>query len=93
MIDREKLEEFLDDNAKDPYKTKGIDHDFRAIELLRKKIPYKTCKSIISSAEHDVIYLVDVDIAIQFLTEEDAEILADCNCFIDSGSDRISLFV
>jgi predicted alpha/beta superfamily hydrolase len=60
---------------------------------LRERIPYKVCKSIISGAGYDVLYLCDVEKAIPYLTEDDLIVLADCNCWIDDDIDSIALFV
>jgi len=93
MVTREQLESALDDDSKASFTTKGIDHDVRAITLLRERIPYDVCKDIIGGAEHDVLYLCDVDEAIPYLTEEDLVVLADCNCWIAEDVDSIALFV
>jgi hypothetical protein len=71
----------------------NIDHDVVAISLLRERIPYEECKSIISAAEHDVIYLCDVDKALPYLTPEDLEILADCNMWVDKDNKCFGLFI
>jgi len=93
MITQEQLEEALDGDNKTPFQTKDIDHDLRAINLLRERIPYEVCRSIIGGAEHDVLYLCDVEKAIPYLREEDLEILADCNVWLDNESDSLALFV
>jgi hypothetical protein len=92
MVTREQIEEAFGDN-RSAFKTKNVDHDFIAISLLRERIPYEVCKSIIGGAEHDVIYLCDVNEAIPYLTEEDLFILADCNCWIETQCDSLALFV
>jgi len=93
MVTREQIETALDDESKASFVTKNIDHDVKAITLLRERIPYEECKSIIGGAEHDVLYLCDVDKAIPHLTEEDLVVLADCNCWIDEDNECIALFV
>lgn len=93
MIKREKLEEMLDGENNTPFKTKDVDHDLVALSLLRERIPYKVCRSIIGGADHDQIYLCDVDDAIPYLNEQDVEVLADCNVFIEEECDSLSLFV
>ena len=93
MITEERLREILSDDSKNPYKTKGIDHDVLALNLLRNKIPYDVCKSIIGGAGHDEIYLCDVDEVLPYINEEDALILADCNLFIDEDNDCLSMYV
>ena len=92
MITREQLEKALGDD-KAPFKTRNIDHHVTVISLLRACIPYDVCKRIIGGAEHDVLYLCDIEKAIPYLTEEDLLILADCNCWIDKDVDCIALFV
>ena len=92
MVTREKLEEILGED-KISFKTKGIDYDVKSISLLREKIPYDKLKSIISSAGHDIIYLTNVDITCEYLNEEDLEVLADCNCFIEENHDCLAIFV
>lgn len=92
MITREQIEEAFGDN-RNAFKTKNIDHDIVAILLLRERIPYEECKSIIGGAEHDVLYLCDVDKALPYLTAEDLEILADCNMWINKDNECFGLFV
>jgi hypothetical protein len=92
MIDRETLEAILDDDSKSPYKEKNVDHNMRALMLLRLKIPYEVCHNIIGASEHDKIYLCEVDSVLEYLDELDAEILADCNLFIDSDHDCLAMF-
>lgn len=93
MITREQIEEVLDDEEKESFVTKNVDHDVIAINLLRERIPYDVCNNIISGAGHDVVYLCDVDIVLPYLTENDLKTLADCNTWIDEDSDKIALFV
>lgn len=83
MITIEKLKELLNDN-KNPFQEKNVDYKIKALTLLRNKIPYDVCKSIICSAEHDKIYLCDVDDIIPYINDDDIKILADCNLFIDN---------
>ena len=90
MITREKIEEILSD--KSPFKA-TVDHDVTAINLLRLRIPYDSCKSIIGGAEHDVIYLCDVETALPYLDETDALVLADCNVGIEEEFECFYLFV
>lgn len=91
MITIEQLAEALDD--KKPFVTKNIDYSVRVITLLRERIPYEICRSIIKGAEHDIIYLCDVDDVLPYLTKEDLVVLADCNCFIDEDGGCLALFV
>ena len=93
MVTREQIETVLDDESKASFVTKNIDHNVKVITLLRERIPYEECKSIIGGAEHDVLYLCDVDKALPYLSEEDLDVLADCNCWIDEECDCIALFV
>ena len=92
MITREKLEEILDDDSKRSFKEKEVDHKMKALTLLRDRIPYEVCKGIIVGAEHDQIYLCDIDEVLPYINEEDANVLADCNLFIDSDCDCLSMF-
>ena len=90
MVTRKQLEAaFSDDKAF----TKDIDYKAKAIMLLRERIPYEECKSIISGAEHEVIYLCDIDKVIPYITEGDLLILVDCGCWIDNDFDCIAMFV
>jgi glycosyltransferase involved in cell wall biosynthesis len=92
MITREHLERFFnDDNV--PFKTKGIDHDIVALNLLRNRIPYDKCKTIIQGADHDQVYLCDIEECLPYLNEEDLIVLADCNLFVDKDNDCLSMFV
>lgn len=89
MITKEKLEEILDNDSV-PFKEKEIGHKMRALILLRDKIPYEVCKGIIGAAEHDQIYLCDIDQVLPYINTDDAKVLADCNIFIDS--DCLSMY-
>ena len=93
MITIEQLEKVLKDDDRSPFKNKGVDHDVVAISLLRERIPYDKCKSIIQGASHDVLYLCDVDEVLEYLSEDDLEVLADCNVFYDEDNDSLALFV
>jgi len=92
MITREKLDEILDDDSKNPFQEKEIDHKMKALTLLREKIPYDVCKGIIGGAEHGQIYLCDIDEVLHYINEDDAKVLADCNLFIDTDFDCLSMF-
>ncbi len=92
MITIEQIEKTLGDNNT-PYKTKDVDHDVLAISLLRKKIPYDSCKSIIQGAEHDILYLCDIDEVMEHLSLEDLEVLADCNVWYNEEHGSLALFV
>lgn len=93
MVTRKQIKKALDDNTESFKLLKNIDHDLYALSLLREKIPYDKYNSIIQGAEHDQIFLCDVDDALPYLTIEDLKILADCNMFIDEDHDCLSLFV
>lgn len=88
MITLEDVEEILGGDTKvKAFTTKDVDHDAITINLLRSKIPYEVCKSIIIGAEHDKIYLCNVEESLPYLTREDLLILADCNVwFEEDGS-------
>lgn len=90
MITIEQVEEAFGDSRK-AYKVKDIDHTTKVITLLRERIPYDIITSIVSGAEHDVIYLCNVEESLDYLSEEDLEILADCNCWL-SVYDCFALF-
>lgn len=92
MITREQIEVAFGDDRK-AFQTQNIDHDLKAISLLRERIPYDVCKSIIGSVEHDVIYLCDLEEAMPYLSEEDLDILADCNVWVEDDCDCFALFV
>jgi len=80
MITREKLEEIL--KSRESFQqTKGLDHKYYALEVLRYNIPYEVCDSIIGCAEHDTLYLCDVEQVLPYIDEEEAYILADCTIF------------
>ena len=92
MITREQIEEALGED-KDSFKIlKNTDTHMYALSLLRERIPYEKCKRIIQAAGHDQIWLCGVDEALEYLTEDDLKMLADCNMFIDSDTDILSLF-
>lgn len=94
MVTREYIDEKFGENKDTtPFKTKGVDHDFRAIRLLRERIPYDECKRIISYAAHDIIGLADVDTAIKYISEEDVDVLLDCNVWVDDECARFALFI
>jgi len=92
MITREKLEEILENDSKHPFQENNVDHKMKALTLLREKIPYNVCNCIIEAAEHDQIYLCDIDDVLPYINEEDAKVLADCNLFIDDDCDCLSMF-
>ena len=92
MITREKLEEIFDNDEIIAFREKDIDHTMKALTLLREKIPYDVCKSIIGCAEHDKIYLCDVDDVLEHINVEDAIILAECNMFLDEENDCFAMF-
>ena len=90
MVTVDQIEKTLSDD-KDCYSNSGMDHVYTAVSLLRERIPYESCKRIIRAAEHDVIYLCDIDVAADYLTESDILVLADCNCGVEN--DCIYMFV
>ena len=93
MITREKLQEIFNNDEIVRFREKDIDHDVKAITLLREKIPYDICKRIISGAEHDIVYLCDIDDVLEHLKEEDVVTLYECNIFIDEENDCLAMFV
>lgn len=92
MVTREQIELAFGED-KEVFQIKDIDHDVRAITLLRERIPYEVCKSIINAAEHDKIYLCTLEEAMPYLSEDDLSVLADCNVWIDDDLDCLALFV
>lgn len=92
MITREQIE-IAFGNDRNAFKTKNVDHDVVAITLLRERIPYEVCKGIIGGAAHDVVYLCDLEDAIPYLSNEDLDILADCNVWVDDDCDCFAIFV
>lgn len=93
MIKREQIESALNSDSKNCYTTKNVDHDVIAVSLLRERIPYDIVKSIICAAEHDVIYLPDIEKVLPYLDKQDLIVLADCNVCIDKGLDCMFLFI
>lgn len=91
MVTREQIEEALGDN-KEAYRTRDVDHTMVALSLLRDKIPYGACVNIIWTARHDIIFLCHIENAMPYLSEQDLDILADCNVMLESN-DRFSMFV
>ena len=89
MITEEQVHSVLSD--KNPFRTKGIDHNVTAINLLRERIPYDLCQSIIAGAEHDKIFLCSVDACLPYFSEEDLNLLAECNVGIED--DYFYMFV
>ena len=92
MVTLEQIELTLRNN-KNSFQTKNIDYNCTAISFLRLKIPYKNCKSIISGAEHDQLFLCDLDVVYEFLNENDLAILADCNVCYSAEYKCLFLFV
>lgn len=82
MVTIEQVKQAFGDD-KNPYKYSGIDYMVTAISLLRKRIPYKECRRIISGAEHDIVYLCDIDKVLPYISEDDLDVLADCNVWYD----------
>ena len=67
------------------------DMEVEAIKLLRDRIPLSEAGQIIQGAEHDKIYLVDVSVAANFLSEEDAVKLRDLIVCVED--DYLLMFV
>jgi hypothetical protein len=91
MITNERLLEIFETQA--CHTIKGMDYKATAITLLRSRIPYDTCKCILHAAEHDIVYLCDVEDALPYLSEEDAHMLAICNVGIDEEFESFYIFV
>ena len=92
MLTREQVDEAFGDDRNPFTLQRNIDHDATVIALLRSRIPYDVCKGIIGGAEHDKLWLCDIDYVLEYCDEADLAILADCNCWID-GDDTLALFV
>jgi hypothetical protein len=93
MITIEQIRKAFGDD-RTPYQiNKNVDCGFLVISVLRERIPYEKCKRILQGAEHDILYLCDIDEAIDYLSEEDLLILADCNVRLDEDSNSFALFV
>ena len=93
MITKEKLEEIMENTSSSTYLKEEIDHKMKALILLRERIPYDVCSGIIGAAEHDQIYLCDIDNVLPYINEDDAKILAECKLFIERGCGCLSMFV
>jgi hypothetical protein len=87
MITLERLEEILDESPE----SKHTDRHMAALILLRDRIPYDVCKSIIIGADHDKVFLCEVEYALPYISEADAYILSASRCFIED--DCFSMFV
>ena len=90
MLDRERLEEILNDDS--PGTWEG-DNAFQGLQIIAKYVSPES-HDIIGAAEHDVIYSVDVDEILKAgITEEDAKILRELNWMIDCDCDCLACFV
>jgi len=95
MITREKLEEILNEKEDlDNFLINEMTFDYRikVLNLLREKIPYEVCKSIIGTSEHDQIYLCNIDDVLPYINEEDANVLEKCHLIIDDNCDCLVMF-
>lgn len=92
MITIEDIEKAFGDD-RTVFQTKDIDHDITAISLLRSRIPYDVCRSIIQGASHDMVHLCNVEKILPYLSKEDLDVLADCNVCYDSSYESLYLFV
>jgi fumarate hydratase class II len=92
MITREQIENALTDDRDSVFK-QDEDHGMKVVTLLRNKIPYSECHSILVGASHDQIYLPDIGMIIKYIDESDLSVLVDCNSFIDEDNDCLSLYV
>lgn len=93
MVTIERIQEVFGDENKKVFANRNEDHDVKAISLLRERIPIDACPSILQGAEHDILYLCDVEEALPYLTEEDLETLADCNVMYDEDNNSFAIFV
>jgi len=89
---KKQIIEALDVNTHKTYIDKSRDHEITALHLLRIKIPYSVLPRIIEKVEKDLIVTnVPLDVGVEFLTEEDIAILADCN--LATKNDKFVLFI
>jgi len=88
MITLERLEEIFDESSSRP---KDVDRHMKALTLLRDRIPYDVCESIIIGADHDKVFLCAVEYALPYMSEDDARALSNGSCFIED--DCFSMFV
>ena len=82
---RERLEEIFEET---PSYWDG-DNAFQGLQILAKY----TDKNIVCGANHDIIYSIDIESALDQLTEEDAVKLATLNWMIDDDGDCFACFV
>lgn len=75
------------------YTEMNLDHTMAVLSLLRDKIPYNVCKSILGAAEHDIIYLSGIAETLPYITEYELKYLIDCNVGYDKEFERFYLFV
>lgn len=68
-----------------------VDRRFAAIELLRKRVPVKVCGAMPSAAEHDVLYICQIDEAAPYLSEEDVVALGEYG--VHESYEAFALFV
>lgn len=97
MVTKEKFEEYFGKFGKadktKPFQSGDIDYNFKAIELLRKRVPHEVCKRIIGSVYNDCVYICPATDSLEYLSEEDLNILMDCNVGWDEEVDSFILFV
>ena len=93
MITKKKLVEIVNLEPKGVQLMKNADYAMVALTLLRERIPYEVCKSIIGGITGDEISLCNVDNVIPYISEEDAIVLRDCNVFFDECFDRLVMYV
>ena len=93
MISRERLDEILDDdNDSKIVLSDDVDTKYETVKLLRKRIPYDVCGRIIGGADHDIVYLPDVDEVLEYLSEDEVEMLNAYGVFVHDG-DCLAMFV
>lgn len=101
MLTEEKLIEIFESHE-DDWKKKDKDNPaklpqfqgdtaVKAINLLREACPLDKVHCIIQGADHDVVYLIDLEEAYRYLTEEQAHSLAILGVVIDDNSDCLSI--
>ena len=67
------------------------DKALQGLNLIASKLPIN--KRALEGADHDIIYSIDIDKALDILEEEDFIMLARWNWIIDKDSDCLTHFV
>ncbi len=94
MVTREQIEKYFGEDAdvESSFGTNQFDDKLKALNVLRDRIPYDKADRIIVGAEHDIIYLVEVEEAMPYLNEEDLQALIDCNVCVNEDTDSFTMY-